>query len=251
MTAIPFRVHWLRHGRVPHHRGDVPVTELGLEEAEEAAKRMVTGLEPAEVVLLSHTATLRSRETAYVLDRMMRAHPETHPNVRFLPPREEPAIRNPDIFIGGLRVEMVSTAEAMAEQTAAVGLGPDIVGSLPFYSDFFRIHDRIGYWIGHPDPPGENSDAVARRMMAFAVSLSQLGRERPGRYICVTHSPCLRAFLTRHLLHEDPGEPEFMESIDLTFPGDGTVEMRYRDHVWRGRPGEQEWGAAPARAVRE
>src|SRR5947209_373588 len=130
MSAAPLLVQFMRHGRVPHHRGDVPVTEQGLQEAEEAARRIVAGLEPEELVILLHTATLRSRETAYVLDRIMRSHPESHPSVTFRPPREEQAIRNPDLYIGGMRVEMVSTAEAMAEQTEAVGLDADVVGVL-------------------------------------------------------------------------------------------------------------------------
>jgi len=228
VSVAPLVVQFVRHGRVPHHRGDVSVTELGLQEAEEAARRIVASLSPEEDVILLHTATLRSRETAYVLDRIMRAHPDAHPGVTFHPPREEPAIRNPDLYIGGLRVEMVSTAEAMAEQTQSIRLGPDVVGSLPFYADFFHHHDRVGYWVQHPDPPGENADAVARRMMAFAVSLNELGRTRPTRYVCVTHSPLLRAFLVRYVLDQDQGEPEFMESIDLAFGGDA-VTLCYRD----------------------
>lgn len=231
MSAVPLRVHWLRHGRVPHHRGDVSVTEQGLQEVEESARRMVASLESTEVVSILHTATLRSRETAYVLDRIMRAHPDVPPHIRFRAPLEEQAIRNPDIYIGGMRVEMVSTAEAMAAQIEVNGLGPDAVEVLPFYRDFFTLHDRIGYWIEHPDPPGENADAVARRMMAFAASLSQLPRELPTRYICVTHSPLMRAFLTRYVSNEDPGEPEFMETIDLIFAGDGTMEIRFRETV--------------------
>jgi len=229
MSAMPLRVHWLRHGRVPHHRGDVSVTEQGLWEAEQSGRRMVASLEPTEAVSVLHTATLRSRETAYVLDRIMRAQPDLHPDVRFREPREEPAIRNPDLYIGGMRVEMVSTAEAMAEQTEANGIGVDIIRVLPFYRDFFTVHDRVGYWIEHSAPPGENTDAVARRMMAFAASLSQLPRECPARYVCVTHSPLMRAFLTQYVTPEDPGEPEFMETIDLTFTRYGTVEIRFRE----------------------
>jgi hypothetical protein len=41
----------------------------------------------------------------------------------------------------------------------------------------------------------------------------------------------MRAFLTRYVSNEDPGEPEFMETIDLIFAGDGTMEIRFRETV--------------------
>jgi broad specificity phosphatase PhoE len=242
--GIPLYVHWIRHGRVASHRGDVPITEEGLAEAEEAARRMAAQIQPGELVFLLQTETLRSSETATVMHSVMRAALDGRSGIlgvkapELLAPRAHPAIRNPDLYIGGMRVEMVSTAEAMAEQTACLGIGRELAARLPFYRDFFPSLDRIGYWVSHPDPPGENADAVARRMMTFAVSLLDLPRERAHRYVCVTHSPLLRAFLSRYVLDHDPGEPRFMESIDLTFPGDSgpghpsyKLVMRFRDTV--------------------
>jgi len=80
----------------------------------------------------------------------------------------------------------------------------------------------------HPHPPGEDADAVARRLLTFAVSLLDLPRVRPRRYICVTHSPPMRAFLRRYLLGYDPGEPAYAESVDMDFDGDGLLTIRYR-----------------------
>ena len=223
------RIHLLRHGRIASHRGDVPVTEEGLREVEAAASRFAEELEDGELVSILTTATVRSRDTALTLHRTMLEALDGSRAVEIQPPRDEPAIRNPDIFIGGLRVEMVSTGEAMAEQTASRGIGAEQAKNLPFYRDFFPSRDRVGYWVAHPDPPGENSEAVARRLMTWGISLLDLPRERPLRYIAVTHSPQLRAFLRYYVLGEDPGEPEFLESVDMIMPGDGSLVLRFRD----------------------
>jgi broad specificity phosphatase PhoE len=228
MTHNSLLVHLVRHGRVASHRGDVPVTQAGMREVEAAGRRFGAQLQDGELVSVLYTATLRSRETALALHRSMSSALGGRPGLELLPPAEEPAIRNPDIYIGGLRVEMVSTPEAMAEQTELVGIGAEQVARLPFYRNFFPSPDRIGYWVRHPNPPGENAEAVARRLMTWSLSLRQLPSERPRRYICVTHSPLLRALLRHYLMDEDPGEPDFVESIDMSIPSGGSLTLCYR-----------------------
>jgi broad specificity phosphatase PhoE len=71
---------------------------------------------------------------------------------------------------------------------------------IPFLRGFWEAPDRIDYWVNHSDPPGEDAEAVARRVLTFATSLLDLPRVQPRRYICVTHSPVMRAFLRRYLL---------------------------------------------------
>lgn len=227
--AAPVVVHWIRHGRVASHRGDVPLTDRGTREAVEAGRRLGARVRAGEVVSFHITETRRSRDTAAAMcaGLLETAPPKERAGIQLVPPVEEFAIRNPDLYLAGRRVEMVSTAEAMAEQLGGTGLGPEQVNALAFYPDFFAHPDRIGFWLSHPDPPGENGDAVARRLMAFAVSLGDLPGEAPRRYVCVTHSPVLRAFLLRYLLNSDPGEPEFMESIDVTL--DRSITIRFRD----------------------
>jgi broad specificity phosphatase PhoE len=215
----------MRHGRVASHRGDIPITEQGLAEVEAAGRRLASEIGPDETVSILTTDTRRSRETAEALHRVM----QEALGRQLTPPLDEPAIRNPDVYIGGLRVEMVSNAQAMAEQTASIGLGAEQIDRLAFWRDFFPSPDRIGYWVGHRDPPGENAEAVARRVMTWGASLDDLPSDRPRRYVAVTHSPILRAFLVCYLLEADPGEPEFGEWIDLVYPGDGTVTSRYRN----------------------
>lgn len=232
----PLHVHFVRHGRVASHRGDIPVTWEGLQEVEALGSRLLAELESDEVIAILTTATLRARETAIALYQSMQAALEERAGaatVTILPPAEEPAIRNPDIYVAGRRVEMVSTGEAVAEQIPGSGLSAEDIEKLPFYREFFPHHDRVGYWVGHPDPPGEDADAVARRLLTFSTSLLDVPSDRPQHYICVSHSPLLRAFLRRYVLGEDPGEPKFLESVDLHLPGDGTLTIRFREHTVR------------------
>ena len=228
-SLTPISIHWMRHGKVASHRGDIPVTAEGMAEVEVVGRRLAATLQDGELVSILYASTLRSRQTAQGLQQSMLAALDGVRPVELVPPVEEWAIRNPDVYIAGRRVEMVSTGQAMAEQTAAVGLGAAEVEQLPFYRDFFPSPDRVGYWVGHPNPPGENADAVARRLMTFGISLLDRPGERPRRYICVTHSPVLRAFLQRYLLGHDPGEPGWLESVDLILRGDGSATIRFRD----------------------
>lgn len=239
------RIHLLRHGRVASHRGDVPVTDEGLAEVEAAGRSLAEDIADGELVRFLYAPTRRARETAHTLRASVAASLDGARQICLSSPAEEWAVRNPDVYIGGLRVEMVSNAEAMAEQTAAIGLGPDAVDDIAFYHAFFRSPDRIGYWVAHPDPPGEDAEAVARRVMAFCASLRDRVRSPEAttpsgppatRYVCITHSPVLRAFLRRYLLGEDPGEPDFVESIDVTCWDEESVAVRFRDREREVRP---------------
>ena len=102
------------------------------------------------------------------------------------------------------------------------------MAQLPFLRGFWADPDRIGYWVSHPNPPGEDADTVARRLLTFAVSLLDVPRVQPRRYMCVTHSPVMRAFLRRYLLGHDPGEPGYLESVYLGFEDDGSCTIQFR-----------------------
>lgn len=229
MTA-PLHVHVVRHGRVASHRGDVPVTHDGLLQAEAAGRRLADELREAEIVHFLHAPTHRTRETAAAIRRGMEISlVRSAAQVRLLPPAESWALRNPDVYVAGLRVEMVSTPEAMGEQIRESRLSPEQLAALPFLHGFWTSPDRIGYWVGHPNPPGEDAATVARRLLCFAASLLDLPCEQPRRCVFVTHSGPIRALLQRFLMHEDPGEPEWVESVDLVFAGRSQVTIRYRD----------------------
>ncbi|SRR6266487_2390012 len=228
-TGAPLRVHWVRHAKVTSHRGDMPVTDEGRQQVEDVGRQLSRKYTPGEVISVLHAPTLRTRETALILYSSMVEvfdYPE-QPEVYLSPPVEHWAIRNPDIYVAGVRIELVSTAEALAEQLQSSSLGPQELAQLPFLRGFWGDPDRIGYWVNHPNPPGEDADTVARRLLTFALSLLDLPRIQPRRYICVTHSPTMRAFLRRYLLGYDPGEPAYLESVDLGFD-DGSCTVQYR-----------------------
>ncbi len=229
-TGAPLRVHWVRHAKVISHRGDMPVTGEGRRQVEDVGRQLSRKYTPGEVISVLHAPTRRTRETAIILySSMMEVFDYIEqPVVYLLPPVEHWAIRNPDIYVAGVRIELVSTAEALAEQLPSSGPGPEELAQLPFLRGFWGDPDRIGYWVNHPNPPGEDADTVARRLLTFAVSLLDLPRVQPRRYICVTHSPAMRAFVRRYLLGHDPGEPGYLESVDLEFEDDGSCTIQYR-----------------------
>jgi hypothetical protein len=93
--------------------------------------------------------------------------------------RLEPALRNPDLYDAGTRVEMVSSVEALAEQLPDDVLSADKIARHEFFARFWAQEDRIRVWLDDEDPPGERGSDVARRFFTFARSLSDLdGRGR-------------------------------------------------------------------------
>jgi broad specificity phosphatase PhoE len=223
------KVHWLRHGEVASHRGDVPVTDGGLARARGAGRALAEELAPGEVVHFMHAPTLRTRQTVEEVRTSLREALGVAGGGRLRAVGEQLAIRNPDLYVAGQRVEMVSTAEALAEQLADPPLAPETLSEHPFFEPFWASPDRIGYWIEREDPPGEDAPAVARRQMAFAASLLDVpSGDGPARYVLSTHSPVLRAIL-RCYLGEDPGEPEYLEAVNLAVSGDGMAELTFRE----------------------
>ncbi|SRR5436190_5885304 len=226
----PLWIHWVRHAKVASHQGNLPLTDEGRRQVEDAGRQFSRKLLPGEVVSLLHAPTRRTRETTLILYSSM---VETldyvkQPEVYLSPPMEHWAIRNPDIYIAGTRIELVSTAEAVVEQLPPSSLNQEQVAQLRFLRGYWADPDPIGYWVSHPHPPGEDADTVARRLLTFALSLLDVPRAQPRRYICVTHSPTMRAFLRRYLLGHDPGEPGYLESVDIEFEDDGSYTIQYR-----------------------
>ncbi|MBX5449176.1 histidine phosphatase family protein [Thermogemmatispora sp.] len=229
----PLIIQLIRHGRVASHRGDVPITEEGRQEIARQAKALAQRLLPGEEIFILHAAPRRASETAQVLYEVLAqagSRQGAGLSLRVHAPQRCDALRTPDLYLAGTRVEMVSSATALVEQLPpASGLGAEDVARHPFWQGFWSTPDRIGYWVNLPDPPGEDSRSAARRLWTFARSLADLPRQRPRRYLCVSHSPLLRAFL-RHYLFEgaDPGEPNYGEAIEIEALSAGTFRVRYR-----------------------
>ena len=229
VSAQPLHVHFVRHEEVPSHRGDVPLTLQGQQRTAAIVQRFEKLLAPHEAVALLYAPTRRTRDTALAIDRVMTDVLSGDARaIHLLPVTRNDALRNPDLYVAGERVEMVSSLPALAEQFPAGYISHEALERLSFWRNFWSHPDRIGYWVNHPEPPGEDASAVARRVLMFAVSLLDLPRTQPRRYLCITHSPVMRAFLLRYLTTSDPGEPEYGESIDLQFLSDAEVTIHYR-----------------------
>ncbi|HEX6673804.1 MAG TPA: histidine phosphatase family protein, partial [Actinomycetes bacterium] len=153
------RLLLLRHGEVPSHRGDVAVTDRGLDSAEQVGRRLATTTGRIRVLI---GETLRTRQTGAAIARGASAAGAAvdEPRVAF-------ALRNPDIYVAGERVDMVSSAAALAEQVPGMTL--DEAAAVPFFVEFFDHPDRIGWWLRLGDVPGDDAEAVARRIGHFAA----------------------------------------------------------------------------------
>ncbi len=102
MSEPDVRVLLLRHGEVASHRGDVPVTEDGLAHAERVGKTIGQQTEAPVAVLFG--GTRRTRETAEAIIRGI------GDDERVTGPLDSFALRNPDMYVAGTRVNMVSSA---------------------------------------------------------------------------------------------------------------------------------------------
>ena len=198
------RLILLRHGEVASHKGDVPVTAAGIEHAERTGKAL--GRQLAGPILLLYGGTRRTRETAEAVARGI------GDDGRITGPRDAFALRNPDMYVAGSRVNMVSSAAALAEQVP--GMTAEQAAANPWWAEFFTAPDRIGWWLGQADPPGETVTDLAGRVLRFAASLDDPGPTRGRVVVGVTHSPVLRAVL-RHATGADPGEPAYVTGADV------------------------------------
>lgn len=217
---------FLRHAKVPSHEGDMPLTDDAKADIELAVPRLRDLAGEGDRFLFLATRTHRSRQTAEAL-RAAIDHDA---------PAVEPAwgLRNPDLYLAGERVEMMSKPEAIAGQFTRRSMTPEAVMAHPFFRGFLTAPDRIEYWLTHDAPPGENAAAVARRVLQFAHSFTA-SVECDLVVACVSHSPVLRAIVVRGLGLADPGEPGWMEGINISV---SPTEMtyRFRDHEGTLRP---------------
>src|SRR5436853_2318250 len=112
-TVAALRLQWVRHGKVESHRGDMPLVTEGIRQAEAFGRRLREELVTGEIVSFLYAPTRRARETATVIHDTVAAALDdaTGQRYRLLPPTRHWAIRNPDIYVVGTRIDLVSSAE--------------------------------------------------------------------------------------------------------------------------------------------
>ncbi len=211
----PRRLLLLRHGEVESHHGDISVTPRGLAEATETGRRL--GKDSAGRLLVLTGDTRRARETGRALADGARAvgAAVAGPAVAF-------ALRNPDLYLAGVRVDMVSSAAALADQVPHLSAAE--AARVAFFADFLGKTDRVGWWAHHPDPPGDDASTVHRRIMSFARSLADTAG--PPLVVAVTHSPVLRACALAGLGH-DPGEPAWLAGLEARVGRSQPVQLAW------------------------
>lgn len=212
------RILFLRHGEVASHRGDVPVTEAGLAHAEETGKAVASYADLPITVF--YGGTRRTRETA---DALIRGIGDPS---RVDGPIDSFALRNPDTYVAGTRVNMVSSPEALAEQVP--GMTAEQASSNEWWSKFFAAPDRIGWWLEQEEPPGENVRELFTRIRRFAATFADPGPYECRLIVCVTHSPVLRAILIG-ATGTDPGEPGYVTGSEVIVHPDGHLDISAHD----------------------
>ena len=137
------KVHWVRHGKIASHRGNVPLTGEGVAQAQERGRLLAEDLSAGEIVHFMHAPTLRTRQTVEEIRTSMVEALGPGGDANLLEISEQWAIRNPDPYVAGQRVEMVSSADALAEQLCAPPVDSESVSEHPFFLAFWASPDRI------------------------------------------------------------------------------------------------------------
>jgi broad specificity phosphatase PhoE len=208
------RLFLLRHGEVTSHRGDVPVTEEGLQTAEQVGRRLAARADgPIRVV---SGETRRTRDTAAAVARGAR-----EAGAEVLEDGVAFALRNPDLYLAGVRVDMVSSEAAFAVQVP--GFTEDDVAKVAFFREWLTVPDRVGWWVRHPEPPGDDAAAVAERIRAYAGSLADRD-DGTAFTVAVTHSPVLRACAVE-VAGGDIGEPQWLAGLEAEISADRSVTV--------------------------
>ncbi|MCU1667573.1 MAG: putative phosphoglycerate mutase hypothetical proteinB [Blastococcus sp.] len=209
------RLFLLRHGEVTSHRGDVPVTDEGLQTATEVGRRLAARADGPVRVLSGETR--RTRETAAAVARGAR-----QAGAEVLEEGVAFALRNPDLYLAGVRVDMVSSEAAFAAQVP--GLEETDIPGIAFFGEWLTVPDRVGWWVAHKSPPGDDAAAVAARIRTFAASLAD--REDSTAFtVGITHSPVLRA-VALDVTGSDTGEPRWLAGVEAEISRDRSVQLR-------------------------
>jgi len=209
------RLFLLRHGEVTSHRGDVPVTEEGLETATEVGRRLAGRADGAIRVISGETR--RTRDTAAAVARGAR-----EAGAEVLEDGVAFALRNPDLYLAGVRVDMVSNEAAFAAQIP--GFTEADIARVDFFSQWLTVPDRVGWWVRHTSPPGDDAAAVAARIRRFAGSLADR-TDGSAFTVGITHSPVLRA-CALEVAGDDIGEPNWLAGLEAEISSDRSVRLQ-------------------------
>lgn len=207
-------IHLVRHGRIPDYQTDRPLTTAGAEEALAAGRQLAAIIQPGEAVRFYSSPARRARQTAALLRDGLRQVLADSPSTITI--RETAAVddrlQNNLMYVGGAAYDPITPLVEVARWRLHKTPSPENEACLNFQLSFWQAADPVAFWLSTPSQFAEPPQAVVTRTRALIKEL--LDKSPPGRYICVTHSANLRAFL-QVAFGRDPGSPPFSGMLTI------------------------------------
>jgi broad specificity phosphatase PhoE len=195
-------IRLLRHAETAGYEGDLGLSERGREQAREAAAALAA--EAHDAVRVLHAPSVRARLTAEVLAEQLGTTA-----------RPERGFANFTVAAGG---EVREQAEVFGEYAADRRSLDELPGWLADLARFRQIHvsggDPIGFWLQTPLLGFEPPAVVVRRYWRAVMAQAD-----DTLTVVAAHSGPMRA-LVAHAFHEDLGEPENLEPVEIELDGD-------------------------------
>jgi len=235
MNSSNLIIHVVRHGHIPSHDTDVPLTEEGQKAVYFAGCELAALIEDGEAISFFHGPARRARETAWGIHHGLRdsLKDSGRAEPQIAPPDSLAGIRNLGFIVQGRMQEAMRIQLDLVRADYLAEPSPENAGRLAFHRGFWDSDDPIGYWLTHPSPHAEDPDEVAERVTAALRELLSEPQQPPAtrrRIICASHSATMRAFL-REILGNDPGEPDFCESFTVERMDSQVALVVFRDQA--------------------
>jgi broad specificity phosphatase PhoE len=204
-------LHLVRHGRIPDHRADHPLTDVGQQEALAAGQQLAAQVRPGETICFFASPTRRTRQTAELLGQgLIEGLAQRELASAVEPLVVDDRLQNLQFYLDGLAYEplnpLLDAARWRLQETSSL----PYQASVTFQTEFWSNPDPMGYWLTHPTDAAEAPAAVAQRCLSYIIErlVNGTGANRLRRDVCVAHSANLRAFLWL-VFGRDLGEPPY------------------------------------------
>jgi broad specificity phosphatase PhoE len=202
-------VHIVRHGEIASYRPDAGLTEKGRRQSFEAGKQLVARIGEGEMVKFITSPFQRAQESneAMIEGLNEAIREQGREDIKVYTSRRERRLRALDHKDDSQLRELSRRGE-----------------------------DTIGYWLRDliSEKEVESPSSVLDRVQEFVGKRQKISQRLPGgptiHYICVTHSPVMRALL-KDAFGKDLGEPEMGESVELLFAPGKDPRVKFRDEV--------------------
>lgn len=204
-------VHLVRHGRIPNHRADHPLTVEGEREAFVVGQQLAAKIRPGETIGFYASPTRRTRQTAELLQKgLVKGLSQMNLEATLKPLVVDDRLRNLQFYLDELSYDPIQPLFDAARWRLQETPSPQYAACIAFQTGFWNSPDPMGYWLSHPGDAVEAPEAVAGRIRSYIARRLAGGAEgkTPRRDICVAHSANLRAFL-QSVFGTDPGEPPY------------------------------------------